>query len=121
MMRLVFQCFIVLTSWGVAAPAAARPFACTEQAALWKFHTALPVSGPAVALPPSPGHAYGTVFLASHEGYVHALRADGRFEWSYTVKGGIVHPLGYDSAHNQVLLSTTAGFIYSFRADGGLN
>ena len=52
-----------------------------EPRVLWRFRSASPVSGsPAVS-------ATGQTYVASVEGVVHALGADGAFRWSYGLMG----------------------------------
>jgi putative pyrroloquinoline-quinone-binding quinoprotein len=80
---------------------------------VWRFQSAAPLSGsPAV----SPA---GLVYIASVEGYVHALGADGAFRWSYGVVGIPIGAPAVDAA-GQVYVATTAQRLYALRPDGHL-
>jgi hypothetical protein len=80
---------------------------------VWRFQSAAPLSGsPAV----SPA---GLVYVASVEGYVHALGADGAFRWSYGVVGIPIGAPAVDAA-GQVYVATTAQRLYAIRPDGHL-
>ncbi len=109
---------VLIASWLLTPAAWAFDFPCTEQSARWQFHTAMPLAGPPVVVSPASGQA--RVVLASHEGYVHALSAEGRFLWSYTVRGAIVSPPSVGEG-GQVWVATTQGYLYAFRGDGGVN
>src|SRR6187455_2919848 len=58
-----------------AQPAALAP--------LWTFHAGAPLRAGA-------GVGQGGIAVGSVDGYVHALRADGAYRWSFTVKGAVV-------------------------------
>lgn len=78
----------------------------------WRFQAASPVSAaPAVA-------SSGNVYLASLEGVVHALAADGHLRWSYGVSES---PIGEPSldARERVYLATST-LLHSFQSDGRL-
>lgn len=80
---------------------------------LWTFRAAAPASGPpAVA-------ADGRVYLATVEGYLHALSPDGEFRWSYGVEGV---PVGSPQVDRRgaVYVGTTARRVYSLTPDGHL-
>lgn len=77
----------------------------------WCFGAGAPISGPPAL---GPG---GEVYVATQEGYLHALNADGAFRWSYTVKGAIesgpvVLPGGV------VAVATEVRLIYAIRPNG---
>lgn len=77
----------------------------------WCFGAGAPVSGP-----PAIGPA-GEIYVATQEGYLHALDAEGAFRWSYTVKGAIefgpaVLPSGV------VVVPTEVRLIYAIRPSG---
>jgi outer membrane protein assembly factor BamB len=78
---------------------------------VWRFHAGAPLDGgPAVG-------PRGDVYVGTVEGYLHALRPDGAFRWSYTVKGGIVGaPLV--SSDGVVHVATTTRQIYAIRPNG---
>lgn len=80
---------------------------------LWRFQAAAPVSAaPALA-------SSGNVYLASVEGVVHALAADGRLRWSHGVSGVPVGEPALD-LRERLYLTTNAARLYSFHADGRL-
>ena len=51
---------------------------------LWRFDAGAPVVAPPVV------SDRGRLYVATTEGYVHALGADGGFRWSYTVEGAVL-------------------------------
>lgn len=80
---------------------------------LWRFQAAAPVSAaPAVA-------SSGNVYLASVEGVLLALAADGHLRWSHGVSGMPVGEPALDS-RERVYLATNGPRLYSFHADGRL-
>lgn len=80
----------------------------------WQFRSASPVSGP-------PGvSADGSVYVASVEGYVHALGPDGSFRWSYGVRGIPLGPPAVDAA-GRVYVATSEGRLYALSAAGQLD
>lgn len=94
-----------------SSPASPAPLAAPEPALRWRFRSATPLSG-APAMSPS-----GLVYLASVEGYLHALAPDGGFRWSYglgdlPVGGPAVDPAGH------VFVATTTPRLYAFKPDG---
>jgi hypothetical protein len=97
-------------------PALAAPALNADPAkagVVWRFQSAAPVSGsPAV----SPA---GLVYVATVEGYVHALAPDGAFRWSYGVVGIPIGAPAVDAA-GQVYVATTAQRLYALRPDGHL-
>jgi hypothetical protein len=62
----------------------------------------------------------GLVYLASVEGYLHALASDGRFRWSYGLGGMPVGAPAVDPA-GHVFVATTEPRLYAFRPDGHLS
>lgn len=77
----------------------------------WCFDTGAPMS-----TPPALGPA-GEVYVATHEGYVHALTSEGGFAWSYTVKGAVIGgPVV--GAGGTVLVATRLNLLYALRPDG---
>jgi hypothetical protein len=77
----------------------------------WCFGAGAPVESPP-ALGPD-----GEVYVATGEGYVHALTPEGGFHWSYTVKGAalggpIVQPDG------TIVVATRLNLIYALRPNG---
>jgi hypothetical protein len=80
---------------------------------LWRFRSAAPVTGsPAVS-------SAGLVYVATVEGYVHALEPDGAFRWSYGVEGIPIGAPAVD-ADGRVYVATTAQRLYALRPDGRL-
>jgi outer membrane protein assembly factor BamB len=51
-------------------------------APLWTFHAGAPLRAGA-------GFSPGGIAVGSSDGYVHALRPDGAYRWSFTVKGAV--------------------------------
>ena len=95
----------------VAQPAAAATPTATPPWVIFRFHAGAP-------LPGAPGVApNGTVYVASAEGYVHALDAEGSFKWSYTVEGAIVGGPSVD-ADGRVYVATTSRRIYALSPNG---
>lgn len=88
-----------------ALPALSRP------PLAWRFQAAAPSSGGAGVAPD------GSVYLATVEGYVHALAADGAFRWSYNLSGVPVGTPAVDRA-GQVYVATSEQRLYALRADG---
>jgi outer membrane protein assembly factor BamB len=97
-----------ITLFGLHARAADR-----APRPLWSFHAGAPLSGPP-ALGADGSFAIGTV-----DGYVHALRPDGVFRYSYTVDGRVVFSpvvLG----DGLVLAASNRNRLYAIRPDGSL-
>jgi outer membrane protein assembly factor BamB len=79
----------------------------------WSFHAGAPLSGP-----PGVG-ADGTLVFGTVDGYVHAVRADGVFRYSYTVAGRVVsNPVVFDDG--LVLVATDKSRLYAIQPDGSL-
>jgi outer membrane protein assembly factor BamB len=76
----------VLAAAPATARALARPLAgpaVARSRVVWRFGAGSPVVGaPAVAVD-------GRVYVATAEGYLHALGPDGAFLWSYTLSGPV--------------------------------
>jgi putative pyrroloquinoline-quinone binding quinoprotein len=77
----------------------------------WSFRSAAPVAAPAALVPG------GGVVVATVEGYVHRLRGDGGFEWSYTLSG---NPIGGASVDHdgRVYVGTSADRVYALEPTG---
>jgi outer membrane protein assembly factor BamB len=89
----------------VAAPSGIRPH--------WSFHAGAPLSG-APGVGPDGTLVFGTV-----DGYVHAVRADGVFRYSYTVAGRVMsQPVVFDDG--VALVATDKGRLYAIQPDGSL-
>jgi outer membrane protein assembly factor BamB len=108
--------FLAVLSW--AAPglgtsrADARP--ALEPMELFRFS-----AGSALFAPPGLGRD-GSVYIGSAEGYVHALASDGRYRWSYTVKGRIVAAPVEDGATARIFAATSEARLYCFEPDAHL-
>jgi hypothetical protein len=101
---------------GLAAPAAGRaaPLDRARSGApaqvLWRFQSAAPiVAAPAVS-------ARGDVYLASAEGYLHALDDQGRVRWSRAIDGSPMGEPALDPQGNVYV--TTVSAIIAIHADG---
>ncbi len=77
----------------------------------WRFQAAAPSSGAAAVAPD------GSTYVATVEGYVHALAADGEFRWSYNLSGTPLGTPAVDRA-GQVYVATSAQRLYALRPDG---
>lgn len=62
----------------------------------------------------------GFVYVASVEGYVHALGSDGSFRWSYGLRGIPVGSPAVDAA-GRVYVATREGRLYVLSVDGQLD
>ena len=60
----------------------------------------------------------GDLYVGTADGIVHALRADGSYRWSYTLRSGVTGQGLVDSTGQ--LLIPTARSIYALRTDGTL-
>lgn len=94
-----------------APPGEAQLRAAPETA--WRFQTAAPISGaPAVT-------EEGFVYVASAEGFVHALGPTGDFRWSRGLTGVPIGGPAVDRAGN-IYVATSARRIYAVHPDGRL-
>jgi outer membrane protein assembly factor BamB len=94
---------------------AARGFATPPRsdAELFSFH-----AGAALSVPPGVGRD-GSVVVGTVDGYVHALRPDGGFRWSYTLNSRVAsQPLLLDDGG--VLVVSAAHQLFALREDGRL-
>ncbi|HVZ30852.1 MAG TPA: PQQ-binding-like beta-propeller repeat protein [Polyangiaceae bacterium] len=77
---------------------------------VWRFQTAAPiVAAPAVS-------ARGDVYVASAEGYLHALDEEGRVRWSRAIDGSPIGEPALDPRGNVYV--TTSSSIIALHADG---
>src|SRR5215831_6226855 len=77
---------------------------------VWRFQTAAPIAAaPAVS-------AGGEVYLASAEGYLHALDDEGRVRWSRAIDGSPIGEPALDPQGNVYI--TTSSAIIALHADG---
>ncbi len=61
------------------------------------------------------------VYVATSDGYLHAFEKDGRFRFSYTVKGTPLGSVSLRSSDGVILMGTTAGLIYAINQSGRLH
>lgn len=59
-------------------------------------------------------------YVATSDGYLHAFERDGRFRWSYTVKGTPLGSVSLRPSDGAILIGTTGQFIYAINQDGSL-
>jgi hypothetical protein len=59
-------------------------------------------------------------YVATADGYLHAFERDGRFRWSYTVKGTPLGSVSLRPGDGAILMGTTARYIYAIGQDGSL-
>lgn len=85
-----------------------------EPAVAWRFRSATSLSG-APAVSPA-----GPVYVASVEGFLHALDARGAYRWSFGLEGMPIGAPAVDRA-GQVYVATTAQRLYAFKPDGRLS
>lgn len=76
-------------------------------------------AGSALFARPGIGPA-GALYVGSGDGYVHALAPDGRFRWSYTVKGRVLSPPLEDAATGRVFVATSDARLYALENDSHL-
>lgn len=77
----------------------------------WDFRTASPMAAPPAL------SAEGQLYVATHEGYLHAVSRDGDFLWSYTVDGALLWGAGVDT-RGRIQTISSAGTIYLFTPSG---
>lgn len=58
--------------------------------------------------------------MATSDGYLHAFERDGRFRWSYTVKGTPLGSVSLRPSDGAILMGTTGRYIYAINQDGSL-
>jgi hypothetical protein len=89
-----------------AAPPPARDVA-------WSFHAGTPLSAP-------PGFAAdGSILVVTVEGYLHALRAEGGYRYSYTLRGRAVGSPA-STPEGLTVVSVEPNRLMAIDADGGL-
>ncbi|HVJ19375.1 MAG TPA: PQQ-binding-like beta-propeller repeat protein, partial [Polyangiaceae bacterium] len=96
-------------------PPAAAPRHAPEPVALaplWTFHAGAPLRAGA-------GVGKGGIGVGSGDGYVHALRADGAYRWSFTVKGAVVATPLVD-ARGAVYVATSSRKLHALTPAGTL-
>jgi hypothetical protein len=85
----------------------------TEPNIVWRFRSAAPVTG-APAVSPA-----GLVYVATVEGYVHALEPDGAFRWSYGLRGIPIGSPAVDAA-GRIYVATSDQRLYALSSEGRL-
>lgn len=100
---------LALSAAGKAAPAAPL-----EPHEVFRFS-----AGSGLFAPPGVGRD-GSLYVGSGDGYVHALASDGRFRWSYTVKGRVLAAPVEEPATRRVFVATSEARLYAFEPDAHL-
>lgn len=59
-------------------------------------------------------------YVATSDGYLHAFERDGRFRWSYTVKGTPLGSVSLRPSDGAILIGTTARLVYAIDQSGTL-
>ncbi len=144
--RIIWAVTLVLSGGGGGACAHAaesvRDPASNEPIAPSNRESARPVEPPGVTLRPLDSAAPGYVmwcasggapivgapvvdeqersYVATSDGYLHAFERDGRFRWSYTVKGTPLGSVSLRPSDGAILIGTTGRFIYAINQDGSL-
>lgn len=59
-------------------------------------------------------------YVATSDGYLHAFERDGRFRWSYTVKGTPLGSVSLRPSDGAILMGTTAKYVYAIAQTGTL-
>lgn len=112
MLALVKRCCLLLHAiLALLVPGAARASApCSPGLAEeFRFHASAPVVDAHVS-------GNGSIALMSIDGYVHALRPNGRFLWSYTLDSS---PISVDIGRDgRVYAASDAGMIHVLRHSG---
>lgn len=60
------------------------------------------------------------VYVATSDGYLHAFERDGRYRWSYTVKGTPLGSVSLRPHDGVILMGTTASLVYAISQSGTL-
>ncbi len=81
-------------------------------APLWTFHAGAPLRAGA-------GVGAGGIAVGSSDGYLHALRPDGAYRWSFTVKGAVVATPLVDG-RGGVYVATSSRKLYALTPNGTL-
>lgn len=61
----------------------------------------------------------GRLYFLSSDGYLHAFEEDGRYRFSYTVKGSPRGSLTLRKSDNAILLGTASSYLYAISQTGG--
>jgi hypothetical protein len=77
------------------------------------FNAGAPLGGPAGIAPD------GSLLAGTTDGYLHALRPDGSFRWSYTVRGRVLGRPAW-GPEGLALVSAQQNTLYAVEADGSL-
>ncbi|GEM_PF-2961203 len=59
-------------------------------------------------------------YIATSDGYLHAFERDGRFRWSYTVKGTPLGSVSLRPHDGVILMGTSQRYVYAINQAGGL-
>jgi hypothetical protein len=79
---------------------------------IWTFRSGAPLRA-------GPGLGADGVALGTSDGYVHLLRGDGSYRWSFTVKGAVIAPPVIGD-QGTVYVATSTRELYALRANGTL-
>ncbi|HEY3493601.1 MAG TPA: PQQ-binding-like beta-propeller repeat protein [Polyangiaceae bacterium] len=77
------------------------------------FNAGAPLSGPPGIAPD------GNLLVGTTDGYLHSLRPDGSFRWSYTLRGGVLGRPAWN-AEGLALASARRNGLYAVAPDGAL-
>jgi outer membrane protein assembly factor BamB len=97
-----------------AAPSASKHaarVASLDRHVLFRFRAGTPMMAEPAVGPD------GSIYLATVDGYVHALYPDGRFHWSYTLAGGVLGAPVVDR-RGTLYVGTESGRIYVIHPNG---
>jgi hypothetical protein len=99
---------------GAGGPGARRPSVPELPLGLaFSFNAGAPLGGPAGIGPD------GSLLAGTTDGYLHALRPDGSFRWSYTVRGRVLGRPAW-GPDGVALASAQQSALYAVEADGSL-
>lgn len=59
-------------------------------------------------------------YVATSDGYLHAFERDGRYRWSYTVKGTPLGSVSLRASDGLILMGTTSQLVYAITQQGTL-
>jgi len=60
-------------------------------------------------------------YVATSDGYLHAFEEDGRYRWSYTVKGTPLGSVSLRPSDGVILMGTTGRYVYAINQAGTLH
>jgi hypothetical protein len=101
-------------SVGWAAVASAKPAGTPQLREVFRFG-----AGSGLFARPGVGQQ-GDLYVGSGDGYVHAIRPDGSYRWSYTVKGRVIAPPVEEPATQRAFVVTSEARLYALEPDSRL-